>query len=263
MVIRSRAKTIAFLSGVGGTGRTTAAVGLARHLAGLGQKALLFDFCFGWGGLGLERQKSPSYAALLDTDEHIEDAVIHSKTNYDILTCLPPPVLDPSIDDFKKIVWLADRLTEKYDYLILDPPSGGHPLSLLAAGLSDLVMLFTRPDGASVTSSYHLLKSLNAEGIASKVGAVISFVDSARQAASVKTRLDILAGQIPVSKLHNFGFIPRLDLNRGIEIGIEYAAEGSLDTIGHLNLAAIAMLQNETAAKAIRPAFRGSAKVGR
>ncbi|OGC90838.1 MAG: hypothetical protein A2W25_12960 [candidate division Zixibacteria bacterium RBG_16_53_22] len=253
MPVSPRAKTLALISGAGGTGRTTVGVGLARYLAGLEQRVLLFDLCFGWGGLGLGGQEAISYSALLDADDRIEDAVVSAEPGFDVLTCLPPPVLDPSLDDLKKLVWLTGSLSEKYDFLILDPPSGGHPLSLLAAGSSDRIMLFTRPDSISVASSCRLLKSLNDEGIASNVGAVTSFVDSVEQAASVKARLDILAGQIPVARIQNCGFIRRVNPGRDFEV----------DSIQHLDLAAIAMLQSETAAEAMEPAFRVSAKVGR
>jgi MinD-like ATPase involved in chromosome partitioning or flagellar assembly len=261
MVARSSARTIALLAGAGGCGRTSTAIALARHLAERGNKTIIFDLCFGWGGLGLNVSNAVSYAALLDKDDDIDEAVYISEFGFDILTCLPPSVLDPSLEDFKKITWLTQKLCDKYDFLILDPPSGGHPLSLLAAGLSENILLFSRADGASVASSYCLLKSLRAEGIASRTGAIFSFVESSEQAASLKTRLDILTGQFLGLKLQDHGFISRLEPDSDGEV--EIGERGSFEMIRHLSINDIAPLQNGTRRESAGIEFPDTVKAGR
>jgi hypothetical protein len=219
--------------------------------------------CFGWGGLGLDSNNALAYDDLLDKDDDVSEAIISSESGYDILTCLPPSVLDPSLDDFKKIVWRSHKLREKYDFIILDPPAGGHPLSLLAAGLSETIMLFSRPDAASTASSFCLLKSLHAENIADRTGTVYSLVDSVEQAATLRRRFDLLSWRFLGLKLWDFGFVQRLDrgFDQGAEIGSRW--ENSDDLITHLNLDVITSLQNETLFEGSGSIFPGAAKVGR
>jgi len=207
MVGPKTAKAIALVSGSGGTGRTTAARSLAKSL-GEKNRVLLFDMCFGWGGLTFETSGLPSYEQLLSFDND-DKLALSTDEGFDVLTCDPPEFLDPSLDDLKKIAWFANDYAEEYDFIIFDPPSGGHPLALLASGLSEQVLLFVRPEASSVASSYCLLKSLNAEGIYKRVKIVFAYVDSAEQAASLKTRFDMLTEQFLGIKISDGGFIYR------------------------------------------------------
>jgi MinD-like ATPase involved in chromosome partitioning or flagellar assembly len=239
------AKGIAFISGAGGTGRTTAALNLARHLTKRGSHTLIFDLCFGWGGLGISENDLPTYEVLLEKEE-FEDIVAHTNHGFDILTCVPPSFLDPSLEDLKKIAWIITHLGYEYDAIIFDPPSGAHPLSLLAAGMSDKVYLFSRPEAGSVASSYSLLKSLHAEGLQEKVRIAFSFVESAEQAASLKTRFDLLTKEFLGFKTPDGGFIYRQAEKADEEFFSSELNDQSEMPFNSLNLEGWGLFQNET-----------------
>jgi MinD-like ATPase involved in chromosome partitioning or flagellar assembly len=193
MVSKVRPSGIALLSGSGGTGRTYAAFGLAGHIAQCNRKALVLDYNFGWGGLNLTSLELPPYELLLEGDE--DTPIITTSHGFDVLTCQPPQVLSPSTDDLKKIIYLTAKVGNNYDYMIFDPPSGGHPLALLAAGLSEKVFLFACSDDVSIRSSCCLLKSLQAEGLMEKVSVIFSTADSPDAKQSLKSRFDAVARQ--------------------------------------------------------------------
>jgi MinD-like ATPase involved in chromosome partitioning or flagellar assembly len=243
MVGPNTAKAIALVSGSGGTGRTTTARTLAQTL-GKKNRVLLFDLCFGWGGMSYDSVDLPSYEKLLNF-ENDELLAIPTEGGFDVLTCEPPEFLDPTLEDLKKIAWISNEYAEDYDYIIFDPPSGGHPLALLSSGMSEQVLLFTRPEASSVASSYCLLKSLFAEGIYNRIRIVFAGVDSAEQAASLKTRFDIMTEQFLGLKIADGGFIYRREINDD-EFETNDLNERTLESINNLNFGAKAALQNET-----------------
>jgi flagellar biosynthesis protein FlhG len=245
MVMQKNAKGITLISGAGGTGRTTVAQNLAQYLARQGNKVLLFDMCFGWGGLSLNSDDLLSYDDLLDTEDDLERAVARTEHGFDIFTCIPPDFLDPIIEDLKKIAWLANRLGSQYDYIVFDPPSGGHPLALLSAGLSDRVFLFARPEATSVASSYSLLKSLHAEGINSRVRTVFAQVESPEQAASLKTRFDLMTSQFLGFTVADGGYVYRLD-DRSDDFLCQDLSEESEQIIRNIKIDFDTALQSET-----------------
>ena len=253
MVGNPKAKGIALLSGSGGCGRTCAALNLAAFLARKGEKILLFDMCFGWGGLNSLMDKAPSYESLLECDEPETLAFAHA-SGFDLLTCTTPDFLNPGEDELKKIAWMAYYLGFKYHNIIFDPPSGGHPLALLAAGLSESVYLISRPEAASVASSYCLLKSLQAEGIYSRVKAAFSFVESPEHAASLKTRFDLLTRQFLNIQLDDGGFIYGQNNNIDDDFSLTEINERTLASITNLILGKQPSLQNATHFEARRMA---------
>jgi flagellar biosynthesis protein FlhG len=253
MVGNPKAKGIALLSGSGGCGRTTAALNLAAFLARKGEKILLFDMCFGWGGLNSHIDNAPSYETLLESDEP-DTLAFTNPSGFDLLTCTPPDFLNPSDDELKKIAWMAYYLGFKYHNIIFDPPSGGHPLALLSAGLSESVYLISRPEAASVASSYCLLKSLQAEGIYSRVRAAFSFVESPEHSASLKTRFDLLTRQFLNIQLDDGGFIYRQNNNLDDDFSLTEVNERTIASITNLNLGRQAAFQNATHFEAKRVA---------
>jgi flagellar biosynthesis protein FlhG len=257
MVRPASGRTVALVSGSGGTGRTCAALNLAKHLAIHNQHTLLLDLCFGWGGLGISENDLPSYDELLEREE-FEEVTAHSNQGFDILTCNPPDILDPSLDDLKKIAWMIAHLGYEYQTIIFDPPSGSNSLSLLSAGVSEKTYLFTRPEATSIASSYSLLKSLQSENLHQKANLVFSMVESAEQAVSLKTRFDLLTSEFLGFKVSDGGFIYRSDPKEGDDNFLFELNEKSENSIKNLKLDGVATFQNATAVQSNNTLFRDS-----
>ncbi len=207
MISHSIATGITFLAGSGGSGRTTAATGLAARLAKMNRKVLLFDLCFGWTGLSIDKDNIPTYEQLLAADEDTEEMTLPTDHGFDLLTTVPPGILNPGEDDLKNIAWLIHNLARQYDFIILDPPSGAQPLGMLAAALCDGIFLVARPDAAAVASSYCLLKTLVGESLSDRIKVAFSFVNSPEHASSLKAKFDSLTEQFLSLKFQDGGFI--------------------------------------------------------
>lgn len=210
MNTRPLATGVTLLSGAGGSARTSTAVGLAARLARKGHKTLFFDFCFGWSGLNIGNSDLYPYERLLQA-ENCHQFVTATDYGFDLISCLPPNVLNPDSDELQRITYLVHELGGRYDFIILDPPASAHPLSLLAAGLCEEIFLLIRPDAAAVASSYCLLKNLVGEGLNDRIKIAFAFVDSPEQAASLKSKFDQLTGQFIKTRFPDGGFVYRID----------------------------------------------------
>ncbi len=240
------AKGVAFLSGSGGSGRTTVASNLAFYASRKRRKALLVDFCFGWNGIDFGLPELPDYNRIINTREDIRNSVLHTEYGFDVLTCTPPEILDPKLEDMRKLAKHVNELGKQYDYLIIDPPSGGHPLALLAAGLCEQICLLTRPDASSVATSYSLLKSLNTEGLFSRTKLIFNLVESPDHALSLRNRFDIITRQFLGLSVEDGGFIFKRASQPSDDLYINEFNEESQASLSNINLGELFVLQDET-----------------
>lgn len=246
MIDHSMAAGITFLAGSGGSGRTTAAAALAARLAESGRKVLLFDLCFGWTGLGIDKVNIPTYEQLLESGENAGRLIVPTDHGFHLLTTTPPGILNPGEDELGKIAWLIHGFARHYDFLILDPPSGAQPLGMLAAALCDRIFLQARPEAAAVASSYCLLKILVGEGLSDRIKIAFSFVNSPEHAASLKTKFDALTQQFLNLKFDDGGFIYN---SSGFELEdfyIDRSTDDLLILAKNLRLDETGVFQNET-----------------
>jgi flagellar biosynthesis protein FlhG len=246
---------LALVAGSGGVGRTTLAANLACMYAHSGRKTLLVDFCFGWGGLNRFAFDLPTLEEILESDG--TSIVSSSDHGFDLLTSIPPEFLEFENDDIKKLAWVLNRACSNYELVIYDTPSGGHPLSLLAAGMSRRVFLFARPDTSSFSSAYCLLKAMHLEGINSRIRVVFNFVESGEHAASLKTRFDIASDHFLGLKIQSGGYILRsADLFDG-DFCLEEISRSSQALLENLELPGLSPFHDETAFNSTMNTFPG------
>ena len=142
---------IAFLSGKGGTGKTSVCAAVATALAKQGQKVLCIDCDIGLRNLdialAMTAQASWSFVEVYHLEE--DQAVPHPK--FPSLRFLTAPVnctadqIDPEL--FGAFLRRARR---HYDYIFLDAPAGVEPGVRLAAAYADRVVVVTVTDPASI-----------------------------------------------------------------------------------------------------------------
>jgi len=209
---RPLATGITFLAGAGGSGRTSTALGLAAKLARAGHKTLFFDLCLGWGGLNITDTVPRSFEQFIET-VNVEELPQKTDFGFDLVTCAPPRRLDPAPEEFAKLTFLIHELGARYDFVILDPPASAHPLSLMAAGLCEVIYLQIRPDASSVASAYCLLKTLSDEEIDERIRISFAFVNSEEEASSLKSRFDQLTERFLGKRFTEGGFIYRENIS--------------------------------------------------
>lgn len=257
------ARGIGFLSGAGGSGRTAAGIGTAATLARRGKKVLLFDLCFGGGGPNIGLKDIPTYEEFLKHERRLKDLIIKTDYGFYAFTCHPPDILKPDIEDLERISNGIDELAHEYETIIFDPPSGGHPLSMLAAGLCDWIYLMIKPEAAAVASSYCLLKTLLAEGLGDRVMTVFSLVDSPEHAASLKSKFDILTRQFMNMKLRDGGFTYRRTETEQEDFFIGDNFEDSIAFVKNIDMNGLESFQSETEIETITEPISKSSQVGR
>lgn len=156
-------KVIAFVSGKGGTGKTTLCAGVALALAARGEKVLCMDCDTGLGGLdlalGMDGIASLSFLDVAEGGYSLGKAERHPE--HDGLQLLTAPLncqpAQPSPEAFQALVTKA---RQQYDFVLLDAPAGlDHGFSL-AAENADHFVVVTAMEHSAVRAAARLSQCL-------------------------------------------------------------------------------------------------------
>lgn len=158
---------IAFLSGKGGTGKTSLCAGIATALASMGQSVLCIDCDVGLRNLdialGLSDACAPSFLEVCRGEYTLDDAVRHPI--YETLSFLTAPVDSRGGKvDRAEFSALLRKARSRYRYIFLDAPAGIDAGFRLCAFYADRVMLVTNPDASAVRDAAHAGRLLEQMG---------------------------------------------------------------------------------------------------
>jgi septum site-determining protein MinD len=143
------------VSGKGGAGTSTAAINLGVALAGFAKKTLIIDADIGMPAiglmLGLETSKASIHEVLAGSSE-LKSAIYDGPNNMHILpgSISLQGFVNANTDVIGDIV---ESVKEKYDYIILDSPTGINKNSLLAISLADEIIQLVNPDIVSLAGA--------------------------------------------------------------------------------------------------------------
>ncbi|MBP1909462.1 cell division ATPase MinD [Methanolobus bombayensis] len=143
------------VSGKGGAGTSMAAINLGAALAGFAKKTLLIDVDIGMPTiglmLGLETSKASIHEVLAGSAE-LKEAIYDGPNNMHIL---PGSIsLQGFVNANMDIIGdILESVKEKYDYIILDSPTGISKNSLLAISLADEIIQVVNPDILSLAGA--------------------------------------------------------------------------------------------------------------
>ncbi|WP_292469922.1 cell division ATPase MinD [Methanolobus sp.] len=149
------ATTITIVSGKGGVGTTTAAINLSAALAGFAKKTLIIDADIGMPTIGLMLGLDTSKASLHDVlagTADLKDAIYDGPNN---LHVLPGSIslhsfLNANTDIIGEII---DGIKEKYDFIVIDSPTGINKNSINSISLADELILVVNPDIVSLAGA--------------------------------------------------------------------------------------------------------------
>ena len=146
------AEIIAFVSGKGGTGKSSICAAMATILAKEGKQVLCIDCCVGLPGiecfLGMYGEGLLSFREICRWDYGIEKATAqHAFPSLKILTA-PIHCSEGEIDGEAFAAMLCTA-REQFDYILLDAPAGLGPMFRMAAENADRCIVVTIPDQAA------------------------------------------------------------------------------------------------------------------
>lgn len=140
------AQIIGFLSGKGGTGKTSVCAGLATALAADGKRVLCIDCDVGLRNLdislGMADSGTLSFRDVSEGSYSVSDAAVHP--SYPTLWFLTAPVGCFSEDlDAAAFGEMLRGARDSFDYILLDAPAGVDAGFRLVSGASDKILLVT------------------------------------------------------------------------------------------------------------------------
>lgn len=162
-------ESLAVVSGKGGVGKTAVAAGVGSCLAALGKKIICVDADFGLRNLDIVMGLSES--ALFDLGDvlsgraSLEKAVIrHPVAQNLFLLAAPMDMTDADIDGkaFRRII---ERLSEQYDFCIVDCSAGISGGFRAACGAVDRAIVVATTDVASLRDSQRVGFELEDMGV--------------------------------------------------------------------------------------------------
>lgn len=163
-------KSIAFVSGKGGTGKTTVAAGISLSLGDIGKKSIFlsFDGCDYTAAalFGVGEQTVGNLSDILSGNCELSNAVNIVKSN---TACILPPDRGFKLRDNGYLADLTDELKSVYDFVIIDaPPDIGDGYNA-ALELADEVVIVTIPDEPSLNAAYDVRCDAKSAGIPAKL----------------------------------------------------------------------------------------------
>jgi flagellar biosynthesis protein FlhG len=191
---------IAILSGKGGVGKSVISLNLALGLGKAGIKTLLFDA--GGGDLVYltnngQPESQPDKTTLLPVADKV-----------DLYTSAIAGANSPLDDrDVERLINEVVEVAPGFKCILFDCLTGSGPIPYTLVGLSEASLLVTTPDPTAIAGTYLLARSLYQDGLASRSGLLFNKVDSADEAASLKTRFDILTGKFLSHQFKQAGYI--------------------------------------------------------
>ena len=145
-------QVVAFVSGKGGTGKTTLCAAVAGSLAKRGSSVLCIDLDVGLRNLdislGMRDEASVSFLDAIDGRCAVTDAPVHPLLPS--LRLLTAPVAEPETVPAEDFFGLLAEARAKFDWILLDAPAGVGALFRLAVRRADRTVVVTQADPASM-----------------------------------------------------------------------------------------------------------------
>ncbi|MBE6927094.1 MAG: septum site-determining protein MinD [Ruminococcaceae bacterium] len=159
-------EVISFISGKGGTGKTTLCAAIATCLAAEGKKVLCIDTDIGLRNLdislGMADQPIIAFTDVLHGHYHLSDATEHPDLNDLFLLTAPVRTEEADIDPVA-FGELLQEIRKEYDFCLIDSPAGIGSGFHLSTGYADRFVIVSTPDPASMRDAAHTAELLTLE----------------------------------------------------------------------------------------------------
>ncbi|MCX6827282.1 MAG: AAA family ATPase, partial [candidate division Zixibacteria bacterium] len=155
---------VSLISGKGGVGKSVIAFNLAMVAANAGQRCLLLDADWYFGNQHILANVIPEFtlADVIDDYSAAKRAVISINNNLHLIASPAAGKNQPEfvIKSFASLMANLRRIFDKYDFIIVDTPSGIVDLINLTSNASDMNLIVLIPELTSIADSFGLFKYL-------------------------------------------------------------------------------------------------------
>ncbi|MCG8668135.1 MAG: MinD/ParA family protein [Pseudomonadales bacterium] len=192
-------KTIAITSGKGGVGKTNMAVNFGLALANQGKRVLIFDADLGLANVDILFGYSCEHtlADVIENRMQLTDILVDAPDGLKILPA-SSGVLRLERLSMSQLASLADameRLSSRFDVLIIDTGAGMTDSVLFFSSVADEVMLVTTPEPTAITDGYALVKVLANEYEVKSLVLLVNEVLDNKEAHTVHKKLSAVCGK--------------------------------------------------------------------
>lgn len=214
----SIAKTISFVSGKGGVGKSNIAINFALELIQANHHVLMIDLDVGMGNIDilLGVQAKHTLVDALEQNLRLEEIVekgpeglayIAGGSSFTRLFTLNDKHMHYFLSEF-------DILVQKYDYIIFDMGAGITAESLFFILSSDEAILITTPEPTSITDGYSMVKHLTKEAPNMPIHVVMNRSASLKNGTKALHRFDKVVQSFLNRPIHKLAIIPEDKLVR-------------------------------------------------
>ena len=162
-------KTILIASGKGGTGKTMVAVNLGATFANNGKKVLIIDMDLGLRNLdlylGVENNVVYDVYDVMTGVCRIRQGIIQDKRFENLYIMSASPSKEDGTLTPLHMKVLCDKLRDKYDYILIDAPSGIDDGVTIASAGSDMAIIVTNPEYSAIRDADAIDRELTKLGI--------------------------------------------------------------------------------------------------
>lgn len=205
------AKVISVASGKGGTGKTFFASNFAYSLSLIGKKILLIDFDFNLSNLNIVLNQTSEYtiSEYFEQKKSIEEIIQPYSQNLHLIYGDSGkeyfPHLSKEIIDYFFVA--LNKISNEYDFIIIDSAAGANDLTLRQLINSDMVIIVTTSEPTAIMDAYVISKLLKAENLTVQKFVVINKCTDKEEGENAFQNLSIACKHFLNDKPVKLGFI--------------------------------------------------------
>lgn len=195
--ISSSSKIISVCSGKGGTGKTFFAANFAQTLAELNKKVLLVDIDLNFSNLNvlLNQTSDNLLSEFFEQRKSINEIIFDYSRNLNLIFG------DSGRNDYPRVskeiinyfFISLNKVSARYDYIILDSSAGADEITLHQLIKSDYNLIVTSPEPTAIMDAYVVIKLLSSANSSSEKFVVVNKCLDENDAATAYANLTLAA----------------------------------------------------------------------